>query len=611
MTTTSPTASQALPRWEVATVFPSLDSAEFDAAVERALGELRALAELFDARGVARAGGTPTEESAPVLEEALSRLNSLLEQFHTLFAYTEAFVTTDSRDELAQRRLSELLGHEVALTKLDTRLTAWIGTLDVERLVADSQIARAHAFALRRAAEAAGHLMSEPEEDLAAELDVTGGVAWQKLYDDVTSQILVPFDRDGESRELPVSELRALAHEPDRETRRRAYEAELEAWARTAVPLAAAMNSIKGQTNTLSARRAWPSALAQSTWANHLDPETLDAMVAAIRAALPDLRRYLRAKARALGVDGLAWYDLFAPLPTSAGANGHRVWTFDDARDFVLDQFGTYSARLRDYAARAFAERWIDAEPRAGKVDGAFCMRLRGEESRVLMNFSPSHRSVTTLAHELGHAYHVHVSGDLPPLRRRTPSTLAETASTFCEVIVRNAALAAAEPSEQLAIVEGSLQDAVGILVDTTSRFFFERRVLERRRERELSVRELCDLMREAQVEAYGDGLDPDALHPYMWAAKPHYYGSRAFYNFPYSFGLLFGLGLYGRYVDDPDGFRGRYDDLLASTGTATAAELGDRFGIDVRSHAFWRRSLDVVVADVDRFGRLLADGGA
>ena len=588
-------------------MFPSVESSEYEAAAAEVGADAGELARFFDERGIGAGGAADDGDAAATLGEALDRLNALLERLETLFAYVHAFVATDSRDAAAQARLSELRAHEVAVRKLETRLAAWIGTLDVEAVLERSEVARGHAFAVRRAAEAAAHLMSEREEDLAAELDVTGSVAWGKLYGDVTSQLVVPFERDGARRELPVSELRALAHDPDRETRRRAYEAELAAWEQVAVPLAAAMNSIKGQANVLSARRRWASPLDQALWANHIDRATLDAMISAIRAALPDLRRYLRIKARALGLDVLAWYDLFAPLPhTDARANGSRAWDFDRAHAFVLEQFATYGSRLHEYASRAFDERWIDAEPRAGKVDGAFCMRLRGDESRILMNFTPSHRSVTTLAHELGHGYHNAVRASLTPLQRRTPMTLAETASTFCEAIVRQAALSSAAPAEQLHIVEGSLQDAVGILVDTTSRFFFEQRVVERRRARELSVAELSEVMREAQVETYGDALDHDALHPFMWAAKPHYYSSRGFYNYPYSFGMLFGLGLYARYVDDADAFRDRYDDLLASTGSATAAELAARFDIDVRTEAFWRRSLEVVVADVDRLEELL-----
>jgi pepF/M3 family oligoendopeptidase len=612
MATAAP-ASSALPRWDLSSLFSSLESPEYAGAVEALASDIAALRAFLDERGIGAGEGRAIDDAA-TLDDALERLNQALDRLETVFAYVYAFVSTDSRDETAQARLSELIAHQVALRKLETRMTAWIGTLDAGPVLERAPYAREHAFAVRRAAEAAGHLMSPAEEDLAAELDVTGSVAWSKLYGDTTSQLVVAFDREGERRDVAISELRALAHDPDRDTRRRAYKAELAAWERAAVPLAAAMNSIKGQVDTLAGRRAWGSPLEQALWQNHVDDATVDAMLSAIREMFPQLRRYLRAKADVLGVERLAWYDLAAPLPRqgdAAQASDAGEWTFDRARAFVLDRFAAYSSGLHDYAARVFAESWVDAEPRPGKVDGAFCMHLVGDESRILMNFTPSHRSVTTLAHELGHAYHNLVEADLTPLQRRTPMTLAETASTFCETLVRHAALAEADDAEQLDIVEGALEGAVGILVDTTSRFFFEQRVMERRRARELSVAELCGLMREAQLEAYGDALDPDALHPYMWAAKPHYYSNESFYNYPYSFGLLFGLGLYRHYVDDPGGFRGQYDDLLASTGSATAAELGARFGVDVRSEEFWRRSLDVVVEDVDRFEVLVATGPA
>ena len=604
--TATPTA---LPRWDVSGVFPSVESTEYVEAVDDVVRRTEDLAAFLDARGVEGHPGTG-HDAAETLGEALERLNALLERMHVLFAYVYAFVTTDSRDEAAQARLSELISHEVAVRKLEIRLTRWIGTVDVDAALRRSDTAREHEFAVRRAAEAAAHLMSQPEEDLAADLDPSGSVAWSKLYSDVTSQLTVPFEQDGATEDLPISALRALAHHPDRDTRRRAYEAELAAWERAGTTLAAAMNSVKGQASTLASKRRWGSALDEALWNNHVDRATVDAMVAAIREAFPDLRRYLNVKARALGLERLAWFDLSAPV-AGGGQDEDAVheWTFDAARDFVLEQFGAYSARLRDYAARSFDERWIDAEPRSGKVDGAFCMHLRREESRVLMNFEPSHRSVMTLAHELGHAYHNLVAAELTPLQQRTPMTLAETASTFCETLVRYAAFDAASPAEQIEILEGSLESAVGILVDTTSRYLFEQRVFEQRTARELSVAELCELMREAQLETYADALDPQLLHPYMWAAKGHYYSSYSFYNYPYSFGLLFGLGLYGGYADDPEGFRESYDELLASTGVASAADLGARFGVDVRSEDFWRRSLDVVREDVDRFEQLVLNG--
>ncbi|HVL38094.1 MAG TPA: M3 family metallopeptidase, partial [Fimbriimonadaceae bacterium] len=312
----------------------------------------------------------------------------------------------------------------------------------------------------------------------------------------------------------------------------------------------------------------------------------------------PTFRRYLRAKARALGLERLAWYDLFAPI--GAGA---REWTYREACDFVAEHFGNYSPKMRDFALRSFSERWIDAEPRAGKVDGAYCSPLRADESRILMNFKPSFSSVSTLAHELGHAYHNLCLNGRTPLQRETPMTLAETASIFCETIVKRAAVSEGSAEERLAILEGSLQSFCQVVVDITSRFLFETRVFEGRAERNLSPDELCEAMLDAQRQTYG-GLDPDCLHPYMWAVKPHYYDRYSYYNFPYMFGLLFGLGLYARYEAEPEAFRASYDDLLSSTGLADAAGLAGRFGIDIRTPEFWRGSLGVIGRDIEEFER-------
>jgi oligoendopeptidase F len=285
-----------------------------------------------------------------------------------------------------------------------------------------------------------------------------------------------------------------------------------------------------------------------------------------------------------------------------------RAWNWSDATAFVAEQFGTYSDRLRAFAERAFRERWIDAEPRSGKRGGAFCMRVRADESRVLQNFRPSFDGVSTLAHELGHGYHNTCLAHRSALQRGTPMTLAETASIFCETIIREAAILAGDREDQLAILEASLEGECQVVVDIYSRFLFEQRLIEERRRRDLSVEELCTLMLDAQRETYGDGLDPAFLHPYMWAAKPHYYGS-TFYNFPYMFGQLFGLGLYSRYREDPDAFRAGYDELLSLTGMADAATLAARFGFDIRREEFWRGSLEMIVRDIDRFVALVESG--
>jgi oligoendopeptidase F len=589
-----------LPRWDMSVVYPGLDSPEYERDLRSAVRALDELEGLFDEAQIDRTESPLNPDlAAGILERVLPLYNALSDQVWTLGAYVYAFVSVDSRDEYAQARLSELERHSVRLTKLHTRLTAWAGSQDIDALMERSEQARQHAYWLQRARIAAEHMMSPAEESLAAEMRLTGSNAWNKLYGNLTSQIQATVEIRGERQTLTMSMLRNLAYDPNREVRRAAYEAELQAWEQHAMPIASALNAIKGETNLLTRKRGWESPLHASLFQNAIDEATLNAMLDAAYEAFPDFRRYLHAKARLLGVERCAWYDLFAPVGRET-----RTWSYDEAAQFIIEQFATYSQKLSDFARRAFEERWIDAPPQPGKHDGAYCMRLRRDESRILTNYKPSFSGMGTLAHELGHAYHNLCLAERTYLQRLTPATLAETASIFCNTIIDQAALRGADREEQIAILEASLQGACQVVVDITSRYLFEKAVFERRAERELSARELCEIMRDAQLQTYGDGLDENALHPYMWAAKPHYYGS-AFYNYPYMFGLLFGLGLYALYLDDPDGFRARYDDLLSRTGMADAPTLAAEFGFDLRTPNFWRGAFDTIRQNIDRFETL------
>ncbi len=586
-------------------VYPGIDAPEFEAGMQELDHSFTDL-ERLAARTCAaeRHGQAVNDEVVAAFEEVTGALNATGELSETITSFVHGYTSVDSRNDRAQARASELRRYWSRLSKVMTRYTAWVGSLDVEALLDRSPVAREHEFAVRRARVEAAHLMTQSEEDLVAELTLAGGSAWGKLHDDLTSQIMMPVKKEaGTVVELPMSEVRNLAMNPDRDVRRRAYEAELAAWQRWETPIRAALNGVKGEHLTLIKRRDWDDVLDESVFQNHIDRETLDAMLGAARAAFPDLRRYLKAKATALGVDTMAWYDLFAPLSADA-----PVWEWDDGVAFVIEQFGTFSDRMRDLAYRAVDEGWIDAELRAGKVGGAFCMQLRGEESRVLANYTPAWDGVSTMAHELGHAYHNLCEAGRTPLQRfGTPMTLAETASTFCETILRQAALAQGTEREQLAILEASLQDATQTIMDIISRFDFERAVFARRQSRELSADEFSELMLDAQRQTYGDGIDDTQRHRAMWAVKGHYYSpDYAFYNYPYLFGLLFGVGLYARYQQDPDTFRANYDDLLSATGLDDVATLAARFGIDIRTPAFWESSLDVIRADIDRFVTLV-----
>ncbi|MEO7002028.1 MAG: M3 family oligoendopeptidase [Ktedonobacterales bacterium] len=609
--TTSPTP--ALPRWDMTPIYSSLDSPAFTQAFAQITSDLDDLTALFGELHIERHEPVPADAEGDAViiqtaERAIERMNAVFAHYRTVSAYISSFVATNSRDTVALARQSELQRQGVRLGQLRTRFTAWVGSLGgatLDQVIEQSTVARDHAFMLREAQTLAAHQMSPAEEALAAELAVSGGSAWGKLHSMLTSQLSLDVTLDGKPQELTMSMARNLAYDTDRERRRAGYEAELACWERNALPIAAALNGVKGQVGTLTQRRNWQTPLDAALFDARIDRETLDAMMTAAHESFPDFRRYLRAKARALGLPALAWYDIFAPV----GGSGH-AWAYADGAQFIVARFGDYSQKLGDFAARAFRERWIDAEPRPGKADGAFCMPVRADESRVLANFKPSFGGVSTLAHELGHAYHNLCIAGRTMLQRETPMTLAETASIFCETIVRNAALRDLAPDDsaaRLEILEAALQDACQVVVDITSRFLFEQGVFERRAQRELSIDEFNSLMLEAQRATYGDGLDQQQSHPYMWAVKSHYYSvGRSFYNFPYMFGLLFGLGLYAQYQQNPDAFRANYDDLLASTGEADAATLAARFGFDIRTPNFWRSSLDIVRADIAHFEELV-----
>ena len=593
MTTDS---KETLPEWDMTPFFPSLASEEFKIELDAVVRDIHALVAEFDLLQIGgNQPGTGNRTTAPeTFDKIVASLNATLDRMRIVGAYISSFVSTDSRNGDAQSAMSSYQSATIPVSTLMTRFSAWLGSIDPETLISSSRQASAHAFMVHKAVEEAKHLMSPAEEELASELSLSGSRAWSRLHGDVSSQIVVSVPGTGE---IPMSAARNLAYDPDRAIRATAYVAELDAWERNKIATAAAFNGIKGDVTTLCRRRKWSSPLEESLFENHIDSSVLGAMMSAARRSFPDFRRYLNAKAKLLNVNQLAWYDLFAPI-----ASETRTWLWKDAENFVEETFGTYSDRLKGYAKRSFEERWIDAASRPGKADGAFCMRVRGDESRILTNFKPSFNGVSTLAHELGHGYHNLNLAERTYLQRDTPMTLAETASIFCETIIRTAGLAQAESTEKLSILEASLQGSCQIVVDISSRFLFEEEVFKRRSTRALRPEELCEIMLSSQAETYGDAISSDMRHAYMWAVKPHYYSTSSFYNYPYMFGQLFGLGLYSIYENDPESFKKDYDNLLSSTGLADARTLANRFGIDISTESFWESSLDILRRDIGLF---------
>ena len=594
-----------LPRWSVADVHESLESRSFLDAQEQAGAEVERLIALFDEHSI-RGGEhrSATNADGAAADAVIAGYNRVADELDLLGAYVYSSVSTDSRNAAAQAMMSELEPVESKLRPLLSRLADWVASFDIDDLAGVSAEAAEHAGPLQRLAERATHQMSEAEEHVYAELSTTGSGAWGRLQREITSQLVADVELPDGVQRLPINAVRGKATDADAAVRRAAYEAELVAWPTIEVPVAAAMNAIKGEANIVNRRRDWTSPLDASLFANSVSRSTFDAMQSAVSASLPDFRRWMRAKARLHGHTGsLPWWDIVAPAPVSSGGV-----SWEQGLDVVRNAFGAFSPNLGGLVDRAIDEQWIDAEPRDGKTGGAFCMPFVGDRSLVLLNWSGSADSTQTTAHELGHAYHNTTLAQRTALQKRLPMALAETASIFCETLVVEEGLerlsGPEHDADRLALLDIDLQGSNQLVVDIRSRVTFETEVFARRQRRTLAASELCQMMTEAQADAYGDGLDQSTAHPYMWLLKPHYYGSH-FYNWPYTYGLLFGLGLFAKYRQDPEHFRNGYDTLLSRAGMDTAEQLGAAFEIDVTDEAFWTASLDVIRNRVDQYETL------
>lgn len=592
------------PRWDLTNVYPSLESKEFKAAVADYKKQVASLEKLFKNKLNKAGAKTPLKELAALVGQTIDRINKIETLSATIVPFIYSYFTTNSRDKLAAKTLSEFEQASLPMNKLTTEFKAWLGKFadKLDKVIALNKSAAAHAFMLKEAAEQSKYLMSNEAEALAAEMTLSGGNAFEKLQGTVTSQLTVDFELDGKVQKMPMPALINLRSHPDEATRHRAYEAENKTWEEAKATLAACLNGVKGEANTLNKRRGRKDAIHSSLDAARIDRKTLQAMLAAMEGSFPMFRKYFKAKAKKISKEKLAWWDVFAPL-----GRKDKVYSFEEARDFVLDHFDKFSPDLCAFAKRAFDNHWIDAEQREGKRGGAFCMEVQGvKESRILSNFDGSFDQVSTLAHELGHAFHNECAyqAKKTPLQQLTPMTLAETASTMCETIVTEAVLSTTkDPQEELAVLEAQIQGAGQVTVDIYSRYLFEKEVFERREQSELSADDFNEIMERAQKATYGDGLDERYLQKFMWTWKPHYYSpALSFYNYPYAFGLLFATGLYAIYQQRGADFVQDYKNLLASTGEATAADLAKRFGIDIRKRKFWDDSLAIIGKHIDRF---------
>jgi pepF/M3 family oligoendopeptidase len=595
------------PRWDLSNVYTGLDAPALAADIEWVKTSTEALKQFYEEQLVSIKKDSPSETINQALSTVVDKMNALWMKAATINAFLHSFIATDSFDQHAMQMGSQFDMVMVGIQKTGVLVEAWIGQFkdalpDALKL---GNSAGAHAFPITEIAEQSQYLMSEKEEVLSSELSLSSSRAWSKLQGTVTSQKTVVFELDGEEKTLPMPALINLHAHPDEEVRKRAYEAEMVAWESIKEPLAACMNGIKGWVNTLNAHRGRVDALHGPIDQARIDRETLKAMMDAMEESFPMFRRYFKAKAARFGQKALPWWNVFAPTGKS-----EKVYAFDEAADFIVENFNKFTPELGEYARNAFDQNWIDAEQRPGKRGGAFCMSVPAvKESRILCNFDGSLDQVMTIAHELGHGYHSFnmFQAGKTPLQRQTPMTMAETASIMCETIMFNAVMETIDdPQEELALLETALISDAQVIVDIYSRFLFEKEVFERRQKSDLSADELSEIMENAQAATYGDGVDENFRHKFMWTWKPHYYSAGlSFYNFPYAFGSLFGVGLYAIFEQRGADFIPDYKKLLSSTGEAPAAELAARFGIDIRSKDFWKDSLAVIGKRIDRYCEL------
>ena len=574
--------------WDLTVFYKDFDDPEFKDDLARLPKEIDAFTAAIAA---------PAEDEVEKLVSLVHQEEALSNLFERLSLMIELTLSVDANNKAANAAMAPLMRAVMGSSLASNAFSRYLASLEnLDAIIDADDELKARAFALREAAEDAKHQLPEALEKPVLKMQLSGGEAFSQLRDKLDATLLVDYD----GKQIPLSAVRALAYDGDADTRRRAYEAELASYKKIELPMSFCLNNLKAEGETMAALKGYKGVLDMALAHSRMDEKTLEAMWTAIREALPELREYFKAKGRLLGHEnGLPFYDLFAPVGQST-----RTYTVEEARALLLDLFGKFCPEMGEMMRTAFDEGWIDMYPREGKSGGAFCSGYYAKNiSRVMTNFAGSASDVSTLAHELGHAFNNRMLHHKPIMMTETPMPLAETASTFNETLLISQLLKTATPEEELTLLDSCLTEQTQTMVDIYSRFLFEQKVVAAQADHALDVDELKETMLWAQEQSYGDGLDPEYRHPYMWACKSHYYSTGVhFYNFPYAFGGLFARGLYARYEKEGEAFVPVYCDLLSRFGSDTIANVTASVGIDVTTPDFWREAVESVLVQVRRF---------
>lgn len=594
----------ALPTWDLSSYFPSFESdrrTSFEADLGRDVESVtRAASALAVLSGASEAGW----------ERVVVDYDDLLRRLSHLSSYVICLSAADSQDErygLAEARLNLL---RASLEKLEIELRRALGPADdaTFRAFVDRPAIRHAGYVLGRLRTEAATRMAPQLEGLVSDLGTDGIMAWGRLYDRTTGRLTFTMQwPDGKTETLPVSQRRSLMADGDRSVREAAFRCGNVAWQSVSDVLGAALNHIAGTRLTLNARRNVDHFLDVALHQAGITKRTLDAMLQAVADKIDVPRRGFALKARAMSLPAAAFYDLEAPFPSP---NAARV-PYEDGVQLIRSAFGRAYPRLARHFDDMLGKRWIDAAPSDKKRPGAFCTASDlTNESRVFMTYQGSLGDVSTLAHEVGHAFHAEVMRETRAIERQYPMTLAETASTFAEAVLADGLLADGSLSDaQRALLLGKVvSDGAAFLLDVPTRFYFEKAFYEERSQGEVTVSRLSELMVSAQRAQFGSALALGEEDPLYWASKLHFFiPDTTFYNFPYTFGYLLSRGMYALFLSQGPSFIARYEAFLAGSGRAMAHEVArSTIGCDLESAAFWADAIDTLVAPTDEIERLL-----
>lgn len=583
--------------WDLETIFPGgSSSGEFDAFLQKLAADVDTLAAQIGSLNPP-ANAEQTEAFDPVFEN----VQSASARFRQAGAFVSCLSAQDQNDQKAGQ-LSARVG------SIRARWQSVVATFDsilqnTENAVWEEWMTRDSvapiSFNLSESRSQARDKMTPELESLALSLSVDGYQGWSSFYNTIVRHVRVKFEENGETRLLSAAQAANKLGSSDPKQREEMGRNWEQAWTDVEDYCADTLNHLAGFRLSLYEKRGWENVLREPLEINRMSDQTLNTMWQVITDNKSVFVEYLNRKARLLGTEKLGWHDVDAPI----GESESKIH-YDDAADLIVEQFRSFSPRMADFAQRAFDNHWIEAEDRAGKRPGGFCTALPlTKQTRIFMTYSGTASNVSTLAHELGHGYHQHVMDELPTFSQRYAMNVAETASTFAEMIVADSLVKKAETQEErIVLLEDKIQRSVAFFMNIHARFLFETRFYEKRRSGLLTPQDLSELMVEAQEEAFCGALDD--YHPHFWASKLHFYNMGVpFYNFPYTFGYLFSAGIYAQAQREGQSFADKYDALLLDTGRMTVEELASKhLGVDLTKPDFWQAAVDMSVADVRSF---------